>query len=378
MSPASDRAAVFISSLNRYELSPGRTLSAVRKDLKALLEERFPFLEVEINEKWPARGPGNPRRTTEHQSKTCDLFLGILVDEYGFIAKDGYSATQVEFDAAWGQSPEKMLVFVQQKLGDPKAREKLPDDYQSLLGQITDYRTGKMVRWFESEEELRQQVEGAIQVYCADSLKAIRRFPAYASEKSKDETDWELMTFTERHQRMLETFQATTTRLDLPNPRIGPMRHIGNSSGAVRYDLELVVGADEVKLPALHSACPDRFSYPDAARYVGYPFRTAVEQWAEPSGPLHIVTVARSITDTQIRKHLGNPDIHVLREQWGFFAADPERFIQVAYLVSCMSSTALPRQLRRFLSWLDDYGQLEELVKRAKIRGEVLRARRLA
>ena len=129
------------------------------------------------------------------------------------------------------------------------------------------------------------------------------------------------------------------------------------------------------KIPVLFSACPDRFSYSDAARYVGYPFRSCVDDWSETYGPLHIVAVAKSITDTQVRRHLGNPDIHVSNEGWGFFAADPERFIQTGYLTRCMSPRRLIFRVREFFTWLDIYEQIDQLIERAKVRGRILKAK---
>jgi hypothetical protein len=123
------------------------------------------------------------------------------------------------------------------------------------------------------------------------------------------------------------------------------------------------------------SACPDRYSYPEAAKYVGYPFRTEVEGWSNELGPLHVVFVNKTITDTQVRRHLGNPDIHVSKEDWGFFAADPERFIQIAYLTKCTDSHEIMQRNLDFMSWLDEYDQVRDLVTRARVQGNILQAR---
>lgn len=44
-----DKSKVFISSRNTYEVD-GENLSDIRKQVSAAIEERFPFLEVRINE----------------------------------------------------------------------------------------------------------------------------------------------------------------------------------------------------------------------------------------------------------------------------------------------------------------------------------------
>ena len=371
---ATQKAKVFISSLNSYKLG-GQTLSAVRDALVERLEERFPFLSVDINEDWPAIGAGDPRKTTQYQSQTCHLFLGILVDAYGFEDTTGLSATQIEFEAAIGASREKMLVFVQETLKDPTVRERQPAPYLDLLDDLTSYRGGKIVSWFADAEQLIADALDAVNLFCATTVRAIRRFPDYASAKTPLETEWELMTFTERYRALLDAFHDHVKGLELHETAIRGMEWQEEVETAARYDLKLELKGKAHTLPVLLSACPDRFSYPDAARYVGYPFRTCVESWDEPLGPLHIVAVFRTVTDTQVRRHLGNPDIHVFKESWGFYAADPERLIQIAYLVGCSSPRRMVDKVREFLVWLDEYEQLDELLDRARIRGQVLAAR---
>lgn len=370
---AVEKARVFISSLNRYKLGK-RTLSQIRAGLVEEIERSFPFLSVDINEEWPAAGAGEPRKTTEERARGCHLFLAILVDAYGYQDTSGISASQIELEAALADSREKMLVFVQETLRDPAVLERQPDVYRQLLEGLLDYRQGKIVNWFSSEADLVASVLRSIELYCAETLRNIRRFPSYASSKTREETEWELMTFTERHERMMEALRSGAADLELAGGAVRSLRFRSEGDGFDLYELEVDAG-EARQVPVMASACPDRFSYPDAARYVGYPFRTAMDGWKETMGPLHLISVFRTVTDTQIRRHLGNPDIHVSREGWGFFAADPERFIQVAYLASCTSRQRLLIRVRQLLAWLSDYGQVPALVDRAETRGKILRAR---
>lgn len=375
MSPLAEieKARVFISSLNRYKLGK-RTLSKIREDLAAEIQARFPFLCVEINEQWQAAGAGEPREATERRVRDCHLFVGILVDSPGYQDTTGLSATQIEFEAAL-KDREKMLVFVQDKLRDPDELAKQPKPYQDLLEGLQNYQRGKIVRFFSSEADLKECVLGAVEKYCADTLRAIRYFPPYASSKTQEETEWELMTFAERFERMRQVLQDKAGDIALVGTAIRGLRFVSAGVTADRFELEIDTAAGARKIPVLASICPDRFSYTDAARYVGYPFRTGMEKWADDIGPLHLVCIYRTITDTQIRRHLGNPDIHVSREKWGFYALDPERFIQAAYLQSCQSPQSLLNRIRQFLSWLHEYGQAPDLVRNAERRGRVLRAR---
>lgn len=376
MSPLAeiDKARVFISSLNRYKLGK-RALSKIREDLVAEIHARFPFLSVEINEQWQAAGAGEPRATTERRARTCHLFIGILVDSYGYQDVTGLSATQIEFEAAMADSREKMLVFVQDKLRDPTVFEAQPESYQGLLEELQNYQRGKIVQSFSAEEDLKACVLGAVEKYCADTLRAIRLFPPYASSKTQEETEWELMTFAGRFERMRKVLQDKAEDVELVGTSIRGLRFVSAGVTADRFELEIDSAAGARRIPVLASICPDRFSYTDAARYVGYPFRTDMEKWGDDMGPFHLVCIYRTITDTQIRRHLGNPDIHVSREKWGFYALDPERFIQAVYLQNCHSPQSLLNRIRQFLAWLHEYGQAADLVRNAERRGRVLRAR---
>lgn len=147
-------AQVFISSLNSYplRLSPDdkSILSDFRKYLARQIENNFRFLSADINEEWTAAGAGNPRETTRYLSRTCHVFIGILVDSYGFTDHSGLSATQIEFEAAYEDSPEKMLIFIQAKLRktDSEEYKKLPAAYRKLLEDLQAYSRGKVVNFF--------------------------------------------------------------------------------------------------------------------------------------------------------------------------------------------------------------------------------------
>jgi hypothetical protein len=243
---------------------------------------------------------------------------------------------------------------------------------------VQAFRGGKLVKTFVTKEDLKTAVLDAINLYCARTLQAIRGFPAYASDKTSQEVEWELMTFSERHQVMMDAFHREAQELVGTGSHILGFRYefrTGPGDRHARFLMDVDSGGAMSQIPVLFSVCPDRFSYPDAAQFVGYPFRSCVESWPYDMGPLHLICIFRTITDTQVRRHLGNPDIHVMREGWGFFAADPERFIQAAYLVGCSSPRRLIEHVQELFAWLGVYEQIEALVKRAGVQGRILKAR---
>ena len=384
-------AVVFISSVSEYPLKrrPGGegSLGEFRKEVALRIRNCFPFLSVFINEDPSSGGRGSTYDSINAWAAECDLFVGILVGRYGFQDESGFSATHLEFNAAEEQNREKMLVFIEKRLRDPKARrgEGLPAQYEHLLNRLTKtLRKGRIVKLFETWEELSDQIVQQIAGYCAKALcAAAGNAPARAVSKSEGESKWELMTFTDRAAAMRKAFKDLSRhtpeglKITDEGGRAGQtLRQVSGKGDRYRYLLTMRTGDAEYSVPVLFSVCPDRFSYPEAARYVGYPFRTRTDDWDDAAGPLDIILLFRGITDAQIRRHLGNPDVEITREDWGFFAADPEQAIQAAYLTRCDSPEDIERQVREFLGWLYASRRWRRLYERAMARGAILRAGR--
>ncbi|MGF1508378.1 MAG: DUF4062 domain-containing protein [Myxococcota bacterium] len=369
------KAIVFISSRNTYRLSD-EPLSDVRRRLKARIEKELPFLDVLINEEWPARAEA-PQEASIDAGRECDVFVGILVNHGGFTAKGGLTATHQEFSEAAQHTRAKMLVFAEKALKD-NPDPKLNREYAELVKEWMSFDDGQVIAFFESGDQLISEVVAGLKRLTAECI--IWHAQRFRQKVQSDtEAEWEFMTFTERHERIASTLEAQCRdgRIGIPglhrNVELKPVDRARSSTEAGRYSLRFARRG--VRLPVIVSICPDRFSYPDAVRFVGYPFRTAVDGWDEDTGPLHLVLVYRTVTDTQIRRHIGNPDIHVSKQDWGFFASDPERFIQLAYLVKCHDPQDVGQRIRDFLLWLDSYDQIDTLLDRSKTRGQILRAR---
>lgn len=364
----SQKANVFISSRMSYRLF-GEELRGIRKELKTLLQTACPSMNVELAEDWTAGRKGSPRDLSIAGARWSDLMIGIFVDGAGYRDTAGLHATEMELATALDDSWDKVVFFAHKGLVDNL--EAQPAGYRELIKRVMAYKDGKNVSVFDAKEALFQTVFDAVAGHVAS---AMRRYPSRTSGKGVEQAEWELMTFTERHEAIHDAFRKEA----------GDIRHVGavaslkflhekKEHAFYRMSVSAQGESKVTSVPAILSVCPDRFSFAEAARFVGYPFRTMTEGWTDPMGPLHVVCIYRSITDAQIRRHLGNPDIRVAKEQWGYFARDPERSIQSLYLTKCEDFTSLRSRLRDALDWLTST-ELTQVLETAEARGRILAA----
>jgi hypothetical protein len=346
----------------------GEELRSLRAQLKTLLQAAYPFMNVELAEDWTAGRKGSPEELSVAGARWSDLMLGIFVEQAGYKDAAGLHATERELATALQDSWDKVLFFAHQGLVDSLAAQ--PAGYRDLISRVMAYKDGKNVAIFHTKDALFQAVFDAVAGHAA---AALRRYPSRTSGKSAVEAEWELMTFSERHGAILGAFEKLAG--DVKD--IGAIGSLGDPEPRQEHVFyRMAVHPPKRKplsLPVIVSVCPDRFSFAEAARFVGYPFRTMTAGWTDVLGPLHIVCVYRSVTDGQIRRHLGNPDIRVAKEAWGFFARDPERSIQGLYLTRCEDVTSLRTRLHDALEWLSST-ELDPMLATAHARGRILAA----
>lgn len=126
-------------------------------------------------------------------------------------------------------------------------------------------------------------------------------------------------------------------------------------------------------------AIPAAASEPAARELVGQPFLRdhlhagllATEQLL---GPIHVIACHRGITESQAMRMLGTPDSMVVASDFGIFAADHVQKIQVALLARCSDENATAVAVRRFTEWLQQSGEGQGVVERARSRRRILDA----
>ena len=152
MSDNKNKLRLFVSSVQKE-------LATERLAVLELVRENDPFLnenfEVIRFEDLPA--------TTEPTSKAylkaleeCDIYLGIIGNEYGKVGPDGFSSVHREYLYARKKGME-IYVFIKGKDNSIRNKKMI-----SFLKQIRDPRKGHKYKRFENYIDLKQEARGAL------------------------------------------------------------------------------------------------------------------------------------------------------------------------------------------------------------------------
>jgi hypothetical protein len=119
---------------------------------------------------------------------------------------------------------------------------------------------------------------------------------------------------------------------------------------------------------------PDGFGVAEARKFVAYVFDDEpAGRKLKSLGRLAIIACFRSITDGQIRRHLGSVEAsEVYPGPWGFYAADPISGRQALYLPRCENSLKMDFCMSGAITWLLEHAA--DVNKLASLRQRILDA----
>ena len=136
-------------------------VSGVQKELK---EERFAVKEIIAEnvllkeyfkaflfEDFPAKGK-SAKTVYLDEVRKCDIYLGILGNEYGAVSKNNLSATEQEFHEAHRTNKE-VLIYIKGK-DDTKRDKRL----KKLISEIKDEEAGYKYKRFNTIPELKNNI----------------------------------------------------------------------------------------------------------------------------------------------------------------------------------------------------------------------------
>jgi len=322
------------------------SFTLVRSEIQRHLEGKYGF-EVYNFQNTPSDG-GSPEKVTIEETHRSHLTIGLYGSQSGWKVpdQDPLTPTFREWRAALENSL-KFKVFVLKG----SLSHKRPADLDSLMQAITDYKSGMIYAEFADAVELFVSIDRSVRDYLNKAV--IRYAQDHAARQPNSESErWLLLPYRTRASEMKSALEVVGAGLGI-NGRL------------LRLD---AATAQPVELHCV----PDSFSIPESKKFAAYIFDDEASAGSGAGAPLHIVAAFGSITDNQIRRHLGNFEAaEVYGAPWGFYAAIPAAGMQCVYLPRCVNSLVMQSRLSEAISWL--VARAEEITKVAVRRNEILK-----
>jgi hypothetical protein len=175
----------------------------------------------------------------------------------------------------------------------------------------------------------------AVLAFWLIEVSVVFRYVKYAvSAEDEESEDWLLSAYRIRHTKMQGAFEKQSQAL-------------GTRGNVIQ------IGSGHEQAIALHST-PDSFSIPESRKFAAYVFDDEVSaRNLKDMGRLHFIAVFGNVTETQIRRHLGNFEAaEVFKADWGYFGMEPNTGIQAIYLQHCTNSLIMQARMSEALEWL--------------------------
>jgi len=137
---------------------------------------------------------------------------------------------------------------------------------------------------------------------------------------------------------------------------------------------------DKLKILVIIHAIPDALSIASAKEKVGQPFlqdfqtSDILKKEENIIGPIHIIGCHKSVTETQTRNILGFPDATILKDSFGIYVADNIQKIQMIFIEKCSDSHSIRHGFQDFAEWLMRTSEVDNLLKRARSRKNIITA----
>lgn len=296
----------------------------IRQEIKRHLVGKYGW-DVYLFEEHAGQKSGE--KDTLDAVKDSQLIIGIFGSSTGWQVgdHDPLTPTLREWRTALAM-PLKFRLFWW-KESDP---DQLSGEVGEVVAKIVNYASGKMYNKFSDAVNLFIRIDQAVQEYMH---LAVFRYVKYAIPTEDEESeDWLLSAYRTRRDKMQLAFEKQSEGL-------------GMRGGAIQIGHEQAI--------ALHST-PDSFSIPESRKFAAYVFDDeASSRRIKDMGRLHFVAVFGSVTETQIRRHLGNFEAaEVFRSEWGYFGMEPSTGVQAIYLPHCTNSLIMQARMSEALEWL--------------------------
>lgn len=343
-----------LSSRNSSEFD-GKQLSDVRKELKAIVEKHKIYdkelFKVWINEDNP---PLDTAKTTWDQclkeARRNDIVIVLYNGEAGWTVDgdDTIGICHAEMMVAMNASMEK--VYLVDISNGHVGEEEKDINFKKFIDESQIWKKDA-----SSIEELEKVLFETIAELTYSQIKRGLRSASKATNLGQHLV-WRRMNYEVRTDKIKSAI-------------LNASRFIKLSGSYAEYE-----DNGQKILFKIH-AIPDSVSISAAKEKVGQPFLNDFlieNELRDRYGPVHMIGCYKTITESQVRKIMGFPDVILIKDEFGIYVADKIYKIQMVFLEKCIGESETAHAVERFFDWLYHSGESGYFINRAKDRKEIV------
>jgi len=172
-------------------------MQSTRQDVRDLLEQDLGY-HVLMAE-YEGSKTKRPIAQCKKWAKDCDIFISILGNKYGWIIpRLGISVSEMEFNEAYKDNPEKILVYISSKSKEPKQQE--------FAKRIQDFSKGYYRRTpYKDDSQLIKGIRDDIAEFFKERLDFLRlKGQKVRQSLTPSAADYAIYNLRERHNIMME------------------------------------------------------------------------------------------------------------------------------------------------------------------------------
>ncbi|NJP17591.1 MAG: DUF4062 domain-containing protein [Hydrococcus sp. CRU_1_1] len=363
----SKKIHVMISSRCRDEIEfqgQKKTLSDVRCKLKEELEAIKLFnnqlFEIWINEDAPPdEGSQDSWDHCMNQIQQADIVLVLYNGNSGWAKEDGdIGICHAELQTALSIAPAKvrLIEITSTKTSNKHERDerfkKYIDKQNLFRGQTAN-----------NGEQIIERCKEALQ----DAIPKMVRLGVREARKGKfctgEALDWSKLDFSKRKKMIEQTLYKSLKSREgaLEKENIGVFIPIKEKEKLVFFQCHGI---------------PDSMAVAAAREMIGQPF---IHDYINSSlvgdnyiGPVHFIACYGKVTEAQVRKLMGSPDIILILQPFGIYAADRIHKSQLILISDCRDDSSTRNGIQRFFDWLEQSEEDKFLIQRAKERSQIV------
>lgn len=365
---APSKIRVMISSRCNDEIAfrgKKSNFSEVRRELKNKLEKVELFgsklFDVWINEDGvPAEGSVDAWDHCMDQVKRADAVIVLYNGNAGWCKNEGaIGICHAELESAMQSAPAKVRIIEVAPIDEKLEKIAYHKLFQNYYGSCSRFRGATV----SNGEQIIARVEQALREVVPDMVHLGLREAKKGKFAFGESLDWSKLDFSERSKRICKIISDSLSK---------------SLKGKVE-ESSVIGQLGTVQITFKCHGVPGSMSEPAAREYVGQPFVRDHEYFKDKlekppiAGPIHIIGCHRNVTETQASKLLGLADATIISPSFGVFLVDPVSKIQIVLIGNCRDETSTRDGVQRFLDWLEQTGEKQLVVQRAKSRAKILK-----